>query len=167
MSSRDTPAFSNHRGLPVAVSSCTAALHLALKAVGIEKDDEVITVSHSFISTANSIRYCGANPVFVDIEPETYNIDPNLIEEAISNKTKAILCVHQMGMPCDLNAILKIAKQYSLAVIEDAACAAGSEIKLGNKWEKIGLMLIRLQGKFFQQKMYLLYYTWFEKMFRH
>ena len=94
----------------------------------------MITVSHSYIATANSIRYCSAIPVFVDIEPETYNIDPNLIEEAISNKTKAILSVHQMGMPCDLNAILKIAKQYSLAVIEDAACAVGSEIKLKNKW---------------------------------
>ena len=122
----------------VAVSSCTAALHLALKAVGVRENNEVITVSHSYIATANSITYCSAIPVFVDIEPETYNIDPNLIEEAISNKTKAILCVHQMGMPCDLNAILKIAKQYSLAVIEDAACAAGSEIKLKNKWEKIG-----------------------------
>ena len=122
----------------VAVSNCTAALHLALKAIGVEKDDEVITVSHSFIATANSIKYCGAIPVFIDIEPETYNMDPNLIEEAISHKTKAILCVHQMGMPCDLNTILKIAKQYSLPVIEDAACAVGSEIKLENKWEKIG-----------------------------
>ncbi len=85
-----------------AVSNCTTALHLALLAVGVGPGDEVITVSHSFIATANAIRYCGATPVFVDIEPDGYNIDPALIEAAITARTKAILCVHQIGMPCDL-----------------------------------------------------------------
>ncbi|MBE9054579.1 DegT/DnrJ/EryC1/StrS aminotransferase family protein [Sphaerospermopsis sp. LEGE 08334] len=121
-----------------AVSNCTTALHLALLAVGVQPGDEVITVSHSYIATANSIRYCNATPVFVDIEPQTYNINPDLIEPVISDRTKAILVVHQMGMPCDLKAILDIAKKHSLPVIEDAACAIGSEILWEGKWEKIG-----------------------------
>ena len=121
-----------------AVSSCTTALHLALLAVGVQPGDEVVTVSHSYIATANSIRYCNAIPVFVDIEPQTYNINPDLIEPVISDRTKAILVVHQMGMPCDLKAILNIAKKYSLPVIEDAACAIGSEILWEGEWEKIG-----------------------------
>ncbi len=121
-----------------AVSNCTAALHLALLAAGINPGDEVITVSHSFIATANSIRYCGAVPVFVDIETETFNIDPRLIEAAITARTRAILCVHQMGMPCDLKSILALAGRHNLVVIEDAACAIGSEINLEGGWEKIG-----------------------------
>jgi perosamine synthetase len=121
-----------------AVSSCTTALHLALLAVGVQPGDEVITASHSFIATANSIRYCGATPVFVDIQSETYNIDPTLIERVISDRTRAILCVHQLGMPCDLQAILEIAHRHALPVIEDAACAIGSEILWNDKWEKIG-----------------------------
>src|SRR5437762_13866133 len=84
-----------------AVSSCTTALHVALAALGVGPGDEVITVSHSFIATSNAIRYCGATPVFVDIDPGTFNIDPVLIEPAITDRTRAILCVHQMGMPCD------------------------------------------------------------------
>ena len=121
-----------------AVSNCTTALHLALLAVGVQPGDEVITVSHSFIATANSIRYCGATPVFVDIQPETFNMDPALIEDAITERTRAILCVHQMGMPCDLKAILDIAHRRSLSVVEDAACAIGSEVLWNGKWEKIG-----------------------------
>lgn len=121
-----------------AVSSCTTALHLALLAVGVKPGDEVITVSHSFIATANSIRYCGAIPVFVDIQPETFNIDPSLIERVITPRTRAILCVHQIGMPCDLQAILEIARRHSLPVVEDAACAIGSEILWNDKWKKIG-----------------------------
>ncbi len=121
-----------------AVSNCTTALHLALLAVGVQPEDEVITVSHSYIATANSIRYCGATPVFVDIEPQTYNINPLLIESVISDRTRAILIVHQMGMPCDLKAIINIARRYNLPVIEDAACAIGSEILWDGKWEKIG-----------------------------
>lgn len=121
-----------------AVSNCTAALHLALLAVGVGEGDEVITPSHTFIATANSIRYCGATRVFVDIEPNTFNIDPRGISEAITPRTRAILCVHQMGMPCKLADILKIAHQQSLPVIEDAACAIGSEILIGGAWDRIG-----------------------------
>ncbi|KJH73156.1 DegT/DnrJ/EryC1/StrS family aminotransferase [Aliterella atlantica] len=121
-----------------AVSNCTTALHLALLTVGVEPGDEVITVSHSYIATANSIRYCGAIPIFVDVEPHTYNINPTLIEAAISDRTRAILVVHQMGMPCDLKAILAVARRYNLPVIEDAACAIGSEILWDGQWEKIG-----------------------------
>ena len=82
-----------------AVSSCTTALHLALLAAGVRPGDEVVTVSHSFIATANAIRYCGAVPVFVDVELETFNIDPDLIEAALSPRTRALLVVHQLGMP--------------------------------------------------------------------
>jgi perosamine synthetase len=121
-----------------AVSNCTTALHLALLAVGVKPDDEVITVSHSYIATANSIRYCGAIPVFVDIDPQSYNINPVLIADAITDRTRAILVVHQIGMPCDLQAILAIARQYNLPIIEDAACAIGSEILWDNEWQKIG-----------------------------
>lgn len=121
-----------------AVSNCTTALHLALLAVGVQPGDEVITVSHSFIATANSIRYCGATPVFVDIQPATYNIDPALIEGVITERTRAILCVHQMGMPCDLAQILEVARAHALPVIEDAACAVGSEVNWNGVWEKIG-----------------------------
>ena len=112
-----------------AVSNCTTALHMALLAVGVGPGDEVITVSHSFIATANAIRYCSAKPVFVDIDPATFNMDPARVEAAISPKTKAILAVHQMGMPCDLRALLAIARKRGLPLIEDAACAAGSEIQ--------------------------------------
>jgi dTDP-4-amino-4,6-dideoxygalactose transaminase len=121
-----------------AVSSGTTALHLALLAVGVGPGDEVITVSHSYIATANSIRYCGARPVFVDIDPRTFNMDPEQIEPAISERTRAILCVHQMGMPCDLKAILEIARKHKISVVEDAACAVGSEIQWQGQWEKIG-----------------------------
>jgi len=122
----------------VAVSNCTAALHLALLAVGVGPGDEVITPSHSFIATANAIRYCGAVPVFVDICPTTFNLDPALLAQATGSRTRAILCVHQMGMPCDLAAILHFAKSHSIAVIEDAACAVGSEIFWDGVWEPIG-----------------------------
>ncbi|MGC2476996.1 MAG: DegT/DnrJ/EryC1/StrS family aminotransferase [Candidatus Sulfotelmatobacter sp.] len=121
-----------------AVSSGTTALHLALLGVGVRPGDEVITVSHSYIATANSIRYCAALPVFVDIEPDTFNIDPSKIEAAISDRTRAILCVHQIGMPCDVIRILEIARKHHIRVIEDAACAAGSEILWEGRWEKIG-----------------------------
>jgi perosamine synthetase len=120
------------------VSSCTTALHLALLAIGVQPGDEVITVSHSFIATANSIRYCGAIPVFVDIQPRTFNMNIQLVENVITKRTRAILCVHQMGMPCDLEAILKIGRRYSLPIIEDAACAIGSEILWKGQWERIG-----------------------------
>jgi dTDP-4-amino-4,6-dideoxygalactose transaminase len=132
--------FARYVGAPhaCAVSSCTTALHLALHALGVGPGDEVVTVSHSFIATANAIRYCGARPVFVDIDPQTYNIDPGLLAAAIAPRTRAILPVHQMGLPCDLAAILKIAERHRLPVIEDAACAIGSEIRISGAWEKIG-----------------------------
>lgn len=121
-----------------AVSSCTTALHLALLAAGVGPGDEVVTASHSYIATANSVRYCGATPVFVDIGHDTFNTDPGLIEAAISPRTKAILCVHQIGMPCDLARIVPIAEKHSLPLVEDAACAIGSEILWNGKWERIG-----------------------------
>ena len=121
-----------------AVSNCTTALHLALLAAGVRPGDEVITVSHSYIATANSIRYCGAKPVFVDISPETFNLDPGLVEAAISARTRALLCVHQIGMPCDLARLVPIAEKHSLPLIEDAACAVGSEILWNGEWQRIG-----------------------------
>ncbi len=121
-----------------AVSNCTTALHLALLAAGVGPGDEVITVSHSFVATANSIRYCGAVPVFVDICPDTFNIDPDLVEAAITTSTRAILCVHQMGMPCDLTRLVGIAEKNGLPLIEDAACAIGSEVLWEGRWESIG-----------------------------
>jgi perosamine synthetase len=121
-----------------AVSNCTAALHLALLALGVRAGDEVVTVSHSFVATANAIRYCGATPVFVDIDPRTYNVDPMRLERAIGPRTRALLVVHQMGMPADLGAILPLAVSRGLPVIEDAACATGSEIRTERGWESIG-----------------------------
>src|SRR5262249_6580014 len=121
-----------------AVSNCRTAPHLALLAVGVGDGDEVITVSHSYIATANAIKYCNAKPVFVDVELDTYNMDPAKIEAAITPRTKAILCVHQIGMPCDLEAIVRIGAENNLPVIEDAACATGSEIKINGEWQKIG-----------------------------
>jgi len=157
-----------------AVSSCTTALHLALIAVGVKPGDVVITVSHSFIATANSIRYCQAEPVFADIDPDTFNMSVVCLDEILNDdcqmrngqlyykkvsdivtgasflrnfsckdkmrvgRVAAILPVHQMGMPCDLKEILRLASKFKLPVVEDAACAIGSEIKINSGWEKIG-----------------------------
>jgi perosamine synthetase len=122
-----------------AVSSCTTALHMALLAVGVRPGDDVVTASHSFIATANSIRYCGARPVFVDVEAATFNLDPSRVEAAITPRTRALLVVHQVGLPCDLKALLAIAARRGLPVIEDAACAIGSEIRREDgTWEPIG-----------------------------
>ena len=132
--------FAARLGAPYAcaVSNCTTALHLALLAVGVGPGDEVITASHSFIATANSIRYCGAEPVFVDIDPDTYNLDPQGVAAAVTSRTRAILAVHQMGMPCDLPALSALARRHGITLIEDAACAAGSEIRIDGGWEPIG-----------------------------
>jgi perosamine synthetase len=121
--------FSNYIGCDysVAVSSCTTALHLALLAIGVGPGDEVICPSFSFIATANSITYTGATPIFADIDLATYNLDPTRLEEAISPRTKAILVVHQIGLPAEMNEILAVAEEHGLVVIEDAACAIGSE----------------------------------------
>ncbi|MBX3300739.1 MAG: DegT/DnrJ/EryC1/StrS family aminotransferase [Nitrospira sp.] len=173
-------AFASYVGAPYAcaVSSCTTALHLALLAVGVRPGNVVITVSHSFIATANAIRYCSAEPVFIDIDSRTYNMSPQCLEQCLREafnvvdgklyyrdvarlavgesplchlvaktqrggkgemgRVAAILPVHQMGMPCDLPAILSIAGQFQLPVIEDAACAIGSEIQIAGRWERIG-----------------------------
>jgi dTDP-4-amino-4,6-dideoxygalactose transaminase len=121
-----------------AVSNCTTALHLALLAAGTGPGDEVVVPSHSFIATANAVRHCGAVPVFVDVAPGTVNLDPALLPGAVTPRTKAILAVHQIGQPCDLRAILAFARPRGLPVIEDAACAIGSEIEWDGRWEKIG-----------------------------
>lgn len=122
-----------------AVSSCTAALHLALEVVGVGPDDEVITASHSFVATANAIRYRNAIPVFADIDPRTFNLDPASVAALVGPRTRALLAVHQMGMPCDLHALRTIADRHGIALIEDAACAVGSEIRFeDDDWQSIG-----------------------------
>src|SRR5204862_2504589 len=100
--------------------------------------DGVIPVSHSFIATSNAIRYCGATPGFVDIDAATFNIDPALVEAVITPRTKAILAVHQLGMPCDLASLASIAVRRGIPLIEDAACAIGSEIEWQGEWQRIG-----------------------------
>ncbi len=122
----------------IAMSSGTAALTLSLMALGIGAGDEVITVSHSFIATANAVRNAGARPVFVDIQPATLNMDPAGIAAAITPRTRALLVVHQLGLPCDLGAILHIANRHGLPVVEDAACAIGSEIAMADGRQRIG-----------------------------
>jgi perosamine synthetase len=173
-------AFAAYVGSPhaCAVSSCTTALHLALLAVGVRPGDVVITVSHSFIATANAVRYCSAEPVFVDVDLRTYNMDPQSLKTCLSEdceqrdghlyyrhvsrlavgesplhdfvnggapasgrplgRVAAIMPVHQMGMPCDMDAILSIARAFGIPVVEDAACAIGSEFRSEGKWERIG-----------------------------
>ncbi len=121
----------------VAVNSCTAALHISLAALGIGKGDEVITTPYTFISTVNVILQQGAIPVFVDIKPDTFNINPDLIREKINDKTKAIMPVHFAGQPCEMEKIMKIAKDNNLLVIEDAAHAISAEYE-GRKIGTIG-----------------------------
>ncbi len=172
--------FAAYVGAPhaCAVSNCTSALHLALLVVGVKPGDVVITVSHSFIATANSIRHCSAEPVFVDIDPDTCNMSPESLRQCLykecevraeglfylnvsklavgesplcdfidanststqrsTGRVAAIIPVHQMGMPCDMNAILSLAAEFNLPVVEDAACAVGSEIYSVEGWQKIG-----------------------------
>lgn len=122
-------AFSEYTGCEyaAAVNSGTAALHIALLANGIGKEDEVITSPFSFIATANSILYTGAKPVFADIESDTYNIDPEKIQEKITSKTRAILPVHLYGHPADMKAIMEIAEDNKLIVIEDACQSHGAK----------------------------------------
>ena len=122
----------------VAVSNCTVALELALRVVGVTRGDDVVTVSHSFIATSNAITAVGARPVFADIEADTYGMSAIDLARAITPKTKAIICVHQIGIPCDLDGIMKIAAQRGIPLIEDAACAIGSEVCLADAWERIG-----------------------------
>jgi dTDP-4-amino-4,6-dideoxygalactose transaminase len=134
-------AFAELTGAPhaCAVANCTVALHLALLGVGVKPGDEVITVSHTYIACANAIRQCGAEPVFVDIDPQTFNMDARALAAAITARTAAILCIHQIGMPCDLARILPIAKTHRIPVVEDAACAIGSQILVDGTWQAVGL----------------------------
>jgi perosamine synthetase len=113
----------------VAVSNCTTALHLAMIVAGIKAGDEVICPSMSYIATANSIMYVGAKPVFAEIDPITYNLDLADAEKRITPKTKAILLVHQIGIPADIDAFKALCEKHNLKLIEDAACAAGSSYK--------------------------------------
>lgn len=120
----------------VAISNGTAALHAACYAAGIGEGDEVITTPITFAASANCAIYCGGKPVFADIDPVTYNIDPEDIKQKITNRTKAIVAVHYTGQPCDMEAIHVIAKEHNLIVIEDAAHALGADYK----GKKIGSM---------------------------
>ncbi|NDJ24215.1 aminotransferase class I/II-fold pyridoxal phosphate-dependent enzyme [Nostoc sp. B(2019)] len=120
---QDFAEFIGHGVEAIAVNSATSGLHLALEALGISLGDEVITTVHTFTATAEVIRYLGANPVFVDIDPLTLNIDPTKIEAAITPRTKAIMPVHFGGLACDMEPILAIAQKYGLKVVEDAAHA--------------------------------------------
>ena len=116
----------------VALSNCTTALHLAMIVAGVKEGDEVICPSMSYIATPNCIRYVGAVPVFAEVDSLTYNIDVKHAESLITDKTKAILIVHQIGLPADIDAFKALCERYNLKLIEDAACAAGSSYK-GNK----------------------------------
>ncbi len=111
----------------IATNSCTSALQIALETLGVGVGDEVIVPSFTFIATANVVVHRGARPVFVDIDPKTYNMDPAAIEKAITPKTKLILVVDQIGLPAELEAIHSLARKKNLQVLEDAACALGSE----------------------------------------
>ncbi|MCG2825195.1 MAG: DegT/DnrJ/EryC1/StrS family aminotransferase, partial [Thermoplasmatales archaeon] len=111
----------------VATSNGTTALHLALLASGVKSGDEVITTPFTFISTVTSILFCGAKPVFADINPKTFNIDPDKIEEMITKKTKAILPVHLYGQSCEMDKIREIAEKHALVVVEDACQSHGAE----------------------------------------
>jgi perosamine synthetase len=113
----------------VAVSNCTTALHLAMIVAGVGPNDEVICPSMSYIATANAIKYVGAKPVFAEINPANYNLDINDVAKKINAKTKAILLVHQIGMPADIDAFKELASKHNIKLIEDAACAAGSSYK--------------------------------------
>ena len=122
----------------IATTSGTTALHVSLLAAGIEEGDEVITTPFTFIASANSILYTGARPVFVDIDPVTFNLDPSLIEAVITPRTKAILPVHLYGFSCDMDPIMDIAKKHRLLVIEDA-CQSHGAIYKGKRVGSFGI----------------------------
>ena len=116
-------------GHTIAVSNCTAALHLSLLTLGVGKGDEVLVADYTFPATGHAVLFCGAKPVFVDIDPKTYNMDPASMEKRITERTNAVIPVHTFGQPVDMDAVLKLAKDHNLKVIEDAACAFGALYK--------------------------------------
>ena len=113
----------------VAVSNCTSALHVSLVALGVGPGDEVICPSMSFIATANAVRHAGAVPVFAEVDSQTYNLDPDAAEAAITSRTKAIMPVHQVGLPVDVDRFVALGKRRGIHILEDAACAIGSRYK--------------------------------------
>src|SRR5215472_16223442 len=121
----------------MALNSGTSALHLALLAAGVGPGDEVITVSMTFVATTAAILYCGAKPVFVDVDPDTWTMDPNLLQAAITPRTKAILPVHLHGLMADMDPIIEVARRHGLVVIEDAAQSHGAAYK-GRRAGSIG-----------------------------
>lgn len=142
--------FADYLGVKhaISVANGTDALIIALKSLGIGQGDEVITTSYTFFATAEAISFVGATPVFVDVEPDTYNIDPSKIEAAITAKTRAIMPVHIFGQPCKMDEINAIAKKHKLFVIEDAAQAVGAEYK----GQKIGTLSDIATFSFFPTK---------------
>ncbi len=132
-------SFAEFCGVKHALGCCngTVAVHLALLAAGVGPGDEVIVPTLTFIATANAVMYCGAKPVFVDSEPNTWNLDPAQLESKITPRTKAIIPVHLYGCPVDMDAVLAVARRHRLVVIEDAAEAPGAEYK-GNKVGSMG-----------------------------
>lgn len=132
-------AFAEFSGVKCALSCCngTVALHLALLALDVGPGDEVIVPTLTFVATANAVSYCGATPVFVDSEPETWNMDTSLLEDLITPRTKGIVVVHIYGHPVDMHPVLAVARKHGLFVIEDAAEAHGAEYK-GRKVGSIG-----------------------------
>lgn len=127
-----------HTRYAVGVASGTAALFLALESLGIGEGDEVIVPAFTFIATALAVSYTGAKPVFVDIEEDTYNLDPKKIQKAVTKNTKAIIPVHLYGQPANMPEILKIAKDCNLKVVEDAAQAHGATLKVNDAWQVTG-----------------------------
>ncbi|MGQ9628976.1 MAG: DegT/DnrJ/EryC1/StrS family aminotransferase [bacterium] len=113
----------------VATSSCTTALHLSLLALGVGPGDEAIVPAFTFVATANAVEYVGARPVFVDIDPKTFNIDVDEIEGKITSRTKAILPVHLFGLSAEMDAIMDVAERHNLKVVEDSACALGTRYR--------------------------------------
>ena len=113
----------------VAVVNCTSALHLSLLSLSISQGDEVLVGDYTFPSTGHAVVYCGGRPIFVDVSPRSFNIDPSLINGKVTNKSKAVIPVHTFGQPCDMDMVMSAAKEYGLYVVEDAACAFGAKYK--------------------------------------
>ena len=126
-------AFARRMGAAhgVAVSSCTTGLHLALHLLSLEPGDEVVVPSFSFIATTNAVRYVGADPVFADVDAATGNLTVATVEAVLTARTRAVILVHQGGVPADVDALRRLCAQRGIALVEDAACAAGSTYRGG------------------------------------